>query len=377
MTSLLKIGNNQKGAATWLAKGLKIQEAQIALGRDIKGIGPRATDLKKLAVVRRAERLSNDISAFLSEAPAYLTAGYDDDRPTESSDRESQPDNMQPDDEFIDQRPEETVLPLPSNLGLEKCKCLGAEGLASLELELRAGQANDALHEIRLALADKAVLFRTDVRHSKSQAMSTRAWGKVHAVEAIVTRHSDIYRACRSAMMALGAGTDVMERYQLLRDKDLRVSSAVALPNARDHRNASLAWFWTMDIPRDTETNDWMSECTCRTMSDRVTNIYQQLKVYRVNWLRAKATRDRRKEEEELLMAEFQWTTDFFDRKARIWEHLRSRSNTKGYRGQACYAARQMATYGRLRDQCQTEWDKVRASAARTQNVDIGTSIAI
>lgn len=258
-----QIGHNHKGAATWLAKGLKIQEAQISLGRDIKAIGPRATDLRKLAVVRRAEKLSTEISGFFSEAPAYLTEVYHDDQQTDSSAREYQDGSMEPEDGFVDQRPEETSLPLPSNLGLEKCKSLGAEGLVSLELKLRAGQANDALHELRLALADKAVLFRTDVRHSKSQAMSTRAWSKVHAVEAIVARHSEIYRACRSAMIALGAGADLMARYQLLRDKDLKVSSAVATPNARDHRNSSLAWFWTMDIPRDTETNDWMSECRC------------------------------------------------------------------------------------------------------------------
>lgn len=71
---------------------------------------------------------------------------------------------------------------------------------------------------------------------------------------------------------------------------------------------------------------------------------------------------DRRREEEELLMAEFQWTADFFHHKASIWEQLASRSNLKGHRGAACYAARQQATYDRLRDQCETELDKVRAA---------------
>ena len=37
------------------------------------------------------------------------------------------------------------------------------ERLMEQELRLWTGQANDTLHEIRLALADKAVLFRTDV----------------------------------------------------------------------------------------------------------------------------------------------------------------------------------------------------------------------
>ncbi|KAF8430937.1 hypothetical protein L210DRAFT_3416879 [Boletus edulis BED1] len=28
------------------------------------------------------------------------------------------------------------------------------------------------------------------------------------------------------------------------------------------HQNNKLAWFWSMDIPKDTERSNWMSECT-------------------------------------------------------------------------------------------------------------------
>ena len=46
-----------------------------------------------------------------------------------------------------------------------------------------------------------------------------------------------------------------------MKREDLKVSAAVADPNARGHRDDTLAWFWTMDVPWDTEVNDWMSEC--------------------------------------------------------------------------------------------------------------------
>ena len=63
------------------------------------------------------------------------------------------------------------------------------------------------------------------------------------------------------AMMALGAGLDILGRYQELQDIDLRVSTAIADPNARGHQDDALAWFWTMDVPQDTAINNWMSEC--------------------------------------------------------------------------------------------------------------------
>ena len=63
-------------------------------------------------------------------------------------------------------------------------------------------------------------------------------------------------------MVALGAGPAILNWYQILQDTDLRVSTAVSDPNARGHWYNHLAWFWTMDIPQDTDTSDWMSECT-------------------------------------------------------------------------------------------------------------------
>ncbi|KIK72611.1 hypothetical protein PAXRUDRAFT_180339, partial [Paxillus rubicundulus Ve08.2h10] len=58
------------------------------------------------------------------------------------------------------------------------------EWLAEQEMQLRTGQANDALRELCLALADKVMLFCTNVRHSSSQTTTSRAWGQVMAVGA-------------------------------------------------------------------------------------------------------------------------------------------------------------------------------------------------
>ena len=65
-------------------------------------------------------------------------------------------------------------------------------------------------------------------------------------------------------MVALDVDDGILDRYKPLDKDHLKISTAVADPNARGHRHENLAWFWTMDIPKDTNENDWMSKCECQ-----------------------------------------------------------------------------------------------------------------
>ncbi|KIJ16604.1 hypothetical protein PAXINDRAFT_74872, partial [Paxillus involutus ATCC 200175] len=235
-------------------------------------------------------------------------------------------------------------LPLPSSLGRRNCNEHGLAALADLELQLRIGQVNDTLHSIHFTLADKAVLFRTEVRHASNQSANTRAWGKVHQADTVLSRHAQIYKKCRKVMIALEADEILLERYKPLVDQDLKVTTAISDPNGSVHSMENLAWFWIMDIPRDAQESDWMSE------------------FYRVNWLRAKAVQDRWKEEGELIKSEVQWTVNFFDSKFRQWEKLGTQSEERGAAGHAVYATRLAAIYANLRDQCPTKIAEVNNS---------------
>ena len=62
-------------------------------------------------------------------------------------------------------------------------------------------------------------------------------------------------------MVSLEADKILLERYKPLVDQDLKVTTAISDPNGSVHRMENLAWFWTMDIPRDAQQSDWMSEC--------------------------------------------------------------------------------------------------------------------
>ncbi|KIK72211.1 hypothetical protein PAXRUDRAFT_181145 [Paxillus rubicundulus Ve08.2h10] len=143
-------------------------------------------------------------------------------------------------------------------------------------------------------------------------------------------------------MVALEADKVLMEMYKLLVDQDLKVTTAISDPNGNVHRIKNLAWFWTMDIPRDTQESDWMSECRSYIF-------------YHVNWLCTKAVQDQWKEEVELIKSEVQWTINFFDSKSRQWEKLGAQSREWGAMGHAVYAACQAAIYANLQDQCPTK----------------------
>ena len=252
------------GSVTWIAKALKLEEAQFVFALDSRRAHSTMTETYMLSMVRRHEQLQSHINGLMEYVEKYLGDTLGD----MLHDAGQVPDQQ---DNWVDTNnpfmvpilggAELVVLPLPSYLGKHHFYKLGVGGLVDQELQLRQGQANNTLHELQLALADKAVIFQKDVRHATNYNRNTRAWAKIATTEAIVQRHARIYHQCCMQMMALGASPDILSWYQELRDIDLRVSTAIANPNARGHRDDTLAWFWTMDVPWDTAINNWMSEC--------------------------------------------------------------------------------------------------------------------
>lgn len=234
---------------------------------DIRQLGNHPTDNQNLEIARRRDRLQNQMDRFEETAVTFLGSGYDindfiqvlgdseDDYSDESN--ASAPPSIA---RHMDVQPETASIPLPSNIGLNRCRGLGLADLLKQEITLREGQANDALHAIRVNLADKAVIFRKTVRPAKSQARSTRAWSQVHAVERVVKLNARIYSKCRMQLGKLGAD-DILTKYRPLEKADLKASTAVADPNARGQRNSTLAWFWSLDVEGDSASSDWMTEC--------------------------------------------------------------------------------------------------------------------
>jgi hypothetical protein len=158
-------------------------------------------------------------------------------------------------------QPESSTIPLPSSMGQRWIGQPTSSTIVKQEIGLRIGQANDALHQIRIALAEKSFMFRTQIRNARSQQKKTRAWDSLHSLEANVKHHARIYSRARSALAHLGADAEILHKYKVLRKEDLKVSTAVVDVRLPNRSESTLAWFWTIDVRGDTDEQSWMSEC--------------------------------------------------------------------------------------------------------------------
>ncbi|KAG1851351.1 hypothetical protein DFJ58DRAFT_842233 [Suillus subalutaceus] len=351
---LLEEGNARNAAparrsvATWISMGLAIEEAQIALLIEVRRIGRRTTETQKLDIARQRDRLQGQIDGFTRSAITHLGEGFDADEDPEDLYLDILDDL---DDDLADftetsdtwaNSPELTVIPLPSNLGVDRCRRCMADDLIPLEMSLREGQANDSLHNLRIHLCNKAILFRTTVRQAKSQALKTRAWSQVTSVQQAVSLHASIYTKTRKQMMQLEPGQDQVQKYKPLLREQLKISTAVGDPNARGQRNESLAWFWSVEVDLGGPDHSWNEE------------------FYRVHWLRAKALWDRWKEEMMLVQLEMDWTCNIFLWKATQWGDRMRESLVKHLPGHACYSGRQSQMYSLLAQDAQAAFQDLK-----------------
>ena len=114
----------------------------------------------------------------------------------------------------------------------------------------------------------------------------------------------------------------------------LRELKDITEENRAGQRSDTLAWFWRMGT--DGGGPEWSVE------SEFISYLLIQLltsSVMRVNWLRAKARRDRWDEELQLVLKEMEWTVRGFESKGAEWTKLKkSHENERGLRQ---YAAKQ------------------------------------
>ncbi|KAG1722601.1 uncharacterized protein EDB91DRAFT_1255997 [Suillus paluster] len=297
---------SRRGVTTWISTGLAIEEAQITLLMAVRRLRTRPSETQKLEIMRKQDRLQGQIDAFNAGAMTYLGDNFlDHEVDDEMDDFEDEaldveimqdPDEDEHEDDAVADPtapafpPELTVIPLPSNIGIDRCSQL----------------ANDALHNLRLHLSDKAVLFQTAVWKAGSQSQLTRAWSQVKLVEQKVSLNASIYQKSRKQMIKLGVKDHLMEKYEPLLHEQLKVSTAIADPNARGQRNKSLTWFWSVEFNSNGP------------------------EVLSVHWLRAKALRDRWAEEFTVIEHEMDWTCTFFLHKSWTWVDQKTVSEAMG-----------------------------------------------
>lgn len=149
-----------------------------------------------------------------------------------------------------------TVL-LPSNI---KTKTNINEA-KQFELELRKGQANDALEGLRDALGYKSLILATELRAASSTKQKTRTYNGVQKISKAVAKWARMYRKTRKAMINLNADKPTFEEYKELEQKDLQLNKDISEANRFFQKNYTLPWFWQLGKENANDSNTWRDDC--------------------------------------------------------------------------------------------------------------------
>ena len=141
---------------------------------------------------------------------------------------------------------------------------VGIEGPGGTGSRITAGQMNDALDRLRMALGEKSLLYRTEVRNSKSQRTSLRSWQNVNKQHLLARQHKRAYDHARNALTRLDIDRDYHSTLHDITLEDMKMSGDVTEENQMGQRSSVLAWFWRLDSDvamEVVELNPRMKEC--------------------------------------------------------------------------------------------------------------------
>jgi hypothetical protein len=238
---------------------------------DFSKTSKQATTLEQTSIEDRRRKLEERLNCFHQKAEEFLGENADEDLDVlppftgwENENKENEQefsDAWEEDEDEISENPEMTPICLPSSLKPADIQRLGLGVLATQELELRKGQANDCLQNLRMALGHKAVLYRTKVRKAKTSVDKTRIWDDVKAITVKINKHIRAYRRARKALQRLGADNAILLQYQELQSEHLKLSADITEENRFGQRSDVLPWFWRLGGQNEDQHDTWMEEC--------------------------------------------------------------------------------------------------------------------
>ncbi|KAI1783483.1 hypothetical protein LXA43DRAFT_903485, partial [Ganoderma leucocontextum] len=320
-------GGTANGAAEWIARGLKLEETQLAVAYSARRLKALSATQTRLSLVQQRQKLAKDIAAFHKEGEArdHGTLGAEWDTLPAATDDETA-DGEPGSDEDDPSHPERRRLALPSTIGLPFLSDRGLLHFATTERLLREGQLNDALQGIRTGIGYKSPLYRTKVRHAPSYRAKLRSFDETHIADEGVRKYVRIYMYARRATETLFDTTDAdrdlrrqfLEKYKEIKKEDLLATTAVLESFTPGVRNKHAAWFWAISDTAAGTDSQWMQE-------------YR-----RMLWLRAYARKSRWDEEVKLVPFEMECVVRHFERQASRWNAWSIGGATPGHIVFAC-----------------------------------------
>ncbi|KAI0693052.1 hypothetical protein C8T65DRAFT_586084, partial [Cerioporus squamosus] len=360
----------QKGVATWIVSGLKLEESnpvaeKLALEQTRAKL---FKDIERFHKDSRTFVTADALNAFLSIARDASSLGSQWDA-FELAELQARPDPGEDGDDGDDLPvvPERVQLFLPSTIGAAACRTYGLSKLVEAERKLRIGQMNDALHAVRVGIGYKSFLYRHSVRPATSQRQKLRSFDDIHVADDGILSNARVYGVARAALQRLYDSSDpndteelktTLARYRVLERGDLRANTAIIESSVRGLSHLQLAWFWYLDVGADITDGSWTDE------------------MYRVVWLRGYARKLRWEEEVVLVYLEMFRTVEALEVTSDLWETRTNGEVTGG--GYEAWAARQSHRWRSLSSHAAALFERERslyrprcASAIIERNVKI------
>ncbi|KIM19648.1 hypothetical protein M408DRAFT_313788, partial [Serendipita vermifera MAFF 305830] len=232
-------------AAVWINDGLEIEDTQRMIRFQRQTVNAGSSEREHVLLARRRISLWRRIVEWRARATEQV----------EEEDQEA----MDPND-----RPEEERIDLPSSMPPAE----RSPELARVELQLREGQANDALKGIRVALSQMLVLRRDKQANVRGQVSSSRASGNIQRLNTQTKRLAEQYRQSYLAMIELGMPA-THQTYRPLRDADLNSRNVFETNRPLGRGNeAPISWIWHMHETNGERQfdNDWLDEGKAPTL---------------------------------------------------------------------------------------------------------------
>jgi hypothetical protein len=168
------------------------------------------------------------------------------------------------DDEDLNESfPEDPTLWMPSYFGSFYLKDKGLRDLAKEEVQLRIGQANDSLENLRTHLGHKSILYRMNFQSSTSVRTDTRSKQDIRRVALKINRDVRRYHRARESLSRLEAPQDTLQKYQPIKCDEIGVSKDITEENRFGQGSDILPWFWRIGGNQPGSPDIWNEECRC------------------------------------------------------------------------------------------------------------------
>ncbi|KAJ7033118.1 hypothetical protein C8F04DRAFT_957903 [Mycena alexandri] len=306
---------------TFISLGLALEEVQRKLAVDVRALRDPSPN-QKMGFTKRRTNLLKRIHKFRAVQRIYMPSV----RAVLSDDEK------QVFDGNGEQVPEATRLFMPSEIADTRLRGRAcAVGLPDIEARMRAGEAEEALEDVRVGLRTRTMTNRFKLRNYTGQGMMTKGQGILRQINIKIHLAKLRYRYARSALLMLRGHGGWEQQLKVLGDDDVRALNERALTMeekaqnehwaelggaiieggiarasgvATGEGNQTLSWIWyTVGVAED--END-------PRLKDAL----------RVEWCKAMARTRRYEEEVRLLQEEMQRTIAFGRTEAAEWDRL-------------------------------------------------------